>query len=579
MKKTIAYFIIAVITLQFGHVNAQNTNGLPNNGLTHKMSESEKLFMNQVAKETFSTTLPPSGPIRNIAEFEPAEAVIIAYLNGFGLPYSVIKDLSNTGKVKILAKSSDQATITSNLNSNSVNTANCSFITTTAIDSWWTRDYTGWFIADSSSNVAVVDFTYNRNRPNDDVATALEASSLSVPLYGMALTHTGGNYMCDGYNNAISTVLVTEENTSLTETQIKQKASDYLGITNYMIVADAQGQYIEHIDCWGKYLAPDKILIDSVPSSDTRYSNYEAAAAYFAGTDCAYGYKYKVTRVLIAGSSETSAAEPYSNSFIFNNRVFVPIKGGTSAAHDTAALVAYRKAMPGYIVKGYTASSGAAWYGTDALHCRTHEIADREMLYVEHFPLHDTVFSTTGYQIDAKVISYAGRNIEAGYPKIIYRVNQGQWDSIPMTFVSNHNYTGVIPNQIAGDSIYYYIKAKDVLAKFAYHPFIGKPDPHKFVAGSVSTGIASLTKESGLVFYAYPNPNNGKFSLYLKSGKAEEASVQIFNTTGSLVYMRSLNLESGVNINKIDLKAVSQGVYFIEIKTSSELITKQLIVQ
>jgi len=576
MKKISLLFLTAIAILNFGQLYAQVDNGLPNNGLSHKMTENEKLGMGDLNK-TFLTTTPPVGPIRNIAEFEPSEAVIIAYKNGFGLPYSVIKDMAITGNVIIACPSSSQTSVLSLLNSNGVNTANCSFLTT-ALDSWWTRDYTGWFIADSSNHVAIVDFTYNRPRPNDDAVAALEASLLGITMFGMNLTHTGGNYMCDGYNNAVSTTLTVTENSTLTQTQIEQAAYDYLGITNYMLRPDAQGEYIEHIDCWAKYLAPDKILVDSVPATDAQYSQYEAAAAYFASTNCAYGYPYKVYRPLISGSSETNA-EPYSNSFIFNNRVFVPM-GGYSAAHDTAALLCYRKAMPGYIVKGYIASGGAAWYGTDALHCRTHEIADRSMLYIEHLPLHGLISSTTGYDINAKVVSYAGNSIAANYPIVKYRINHsGQWDSLAMSYVSYLNYSANIPTQTAGDTIYYYIKAKDTPGKKAFHPLMGQADPHYFIADGTNVDIPEMVVNPELSFFTYPNPSKGNFILFLKSNYTENATLHIYDITGSIVYTETFDLQSGNSMKKINNENLTAGVYILEVKTNSDVMTKQLIIQ
>ena len=575
MKKHYSLLVISLITINFVQLFAQIDNGLPNNGLTHKMSESEKLLMNN-KKTNLLFTNPPVGHVRNIAEFEPSEAVIIAYKNGFGLPFSLIKDMSNTGKVIIAASSSNQTTALNLLNSNGVNTANCSFLTT-LLDSWWTRDYTGWFIADSSNHVAVVDFTYNRPRPNDDAVTTLEANYLGITMYGMDIVHTGGNYMCDGYNGAISTVLVEEENTSLTTSQIEQKMLDYLGINNYFIRPDAQGEYIEHIDCWAKTLAPDKILVDSVPATDARYSQYEAAAAYFASTNCAYGYPYKVYRPLISGSSETNA-EPYSNSFIFNNKVYVPM-GEYSAVHDTAALQCYRKAMPGYVVKGYNSSGGAAWYGTDALHCRTHEIADRAMLYIEHFPLFGLINSTTGYDINAKVVSYANHNIASNYPMVIYKINQGQWDSLTMANISYLSYRATIPVQNAGDTIYYYIKAKDVTGKLAYHALMGQADPHFFIADGTQVETPENKINSEFSFFTYPNPSNGNFVLFLKSNYLGNALIQIFNITGEIVYSENFKIVNGNSMKKITTNNLTQGVYIIEVKTKFDVFEKKLIIE
>lgn len=575
MKKIYLLAFATMNVLFGGQILAQEDNGLPNNGLTHRISEPEKLFMDSYIPN-FLVTNPPVGPVRNIAEFEPSEAVIIAYKNGFGLPYSVIRDLSFAGKVIIACPSSSQTTALNLLNNNGVNTTNCSFLTT-ALDSWWTRDYTGWFIADSSNQVAIVDFTYNRPRPNDDAVTALEANLLGITMYGMDLEHTGGNYMCDGFGNAVSTTLVATENASLSQAQIQQEVLDYLGISNYMLRPDAQGEYIEHIDCWAKFLAPDKILVDSVPGTDPRYSQYEAAAAYFASTNCAYGYPYKVYRPLISGSSETNA-EPYSNSFIFNNWVFLPL-GGYSAAHDTAALECYRKAMPGYIVKGYTSSGNAAWFGTDALHCRTHEIADREMLYIEHYPLFGLINSSTGYDLQAKVVSYAGNSIATNFPKVIYKVNQGVWDSIPMTYESYLTYGANIPTQNAGDTIFYYIKAQDVSGKTAYHPFIGEPDPHYFIADGTASELQETVIDPSMSFFTYPNPCNGEFITFLKSNYSETAYLQMFDITGNLVFNEEFTLKSGNSMKKVSTENLTSGIYIVKIQTTSGITTNKLIIK
>jgi agmatine/peptidylarginine deiminase len=584
MKKISFYLLIVAFAFNLGRSYAQDNSPLIDNGLKHIYNESV-LFNSPNPVKGILTTNPPVGPVRNIAEFEPAEAVVIAYLSsggGFGLPNACLKDLS-ASKVYIICPSSNQSAATSALTSAGANTANCSFITVSAVDSWWTRDYTGWFIADSSNKVQVVDFTYNRNRPNDDAFTTTEASYFGITMYGMALTHTGGNWMTDGYYGAISTVLVKEENatdSSNNAANIRTKVLNYLGISNYQIVPDAQGQYIEHIDCWGKLLAPDKILIDSVPSTDAQYAKYNAAAAYFASTNCAYGYHYKVFRPLISGSSETNA-EPYSNSFIFNNRVFVPTVG-LNAAHDTAALNLYRKAMPGYSVKGYYASSSSAqaWLGTDALHCRTHEIADRQMLYIQHYPLYGKISSTTGYDINAKVVSYAGRAIATNYPTVIYKVNHGgQWDSIPMTLVGYHSYKGTIPTQTSGDTIFYYIKAEDVQGKLAYHALMGKADPHFFIADGPTGGINNLNIDPEMSFFTYPNPSKGAFYLFLKSNYSDKASIEIYNVTGNLVYQDNFEFETGSNKKIINLDNISQGVYILEVRTNSGISTKQLVIQ
>lgn len=573
MKSTTRISLFCILIVSSFSVFGQIDNGLPNNGLRHRMSDEER-SLNMTVRHTFVVTNPPTGPVRNIAEWEPTEAVIIAYQNGFGLPLSLIKDLSNTGKVIIDCKSSSQTTAMNTLTSAGVNTANCQFLTTT-VDSWWTRDYTGWFIADNNNHVAIIDFPYNRpSRVNDDAVPSKQATLLGIPIYGMEVEHTGGNYMCDGYGNAVSTDLVEDEN-SMTTTQINQQMLDYLGIDNYMIRPDALGDYIKHIDCWAKLLAPDKILIDSVPVSDPQYADFQAAKAYFASTNCPYGYPYKIYRPLIASSS---GDEPFSNSFIFNNRVFVPL-GGVSATRDSAALNCYRTAMPGYIVKGYNSSGGAAWYGTDALHCRTHEIADRQMLYIEHFPLWGTINSPGGYDVDAKVVSYGDHNIAVGYPKVVFKIGKlGAWDSLAMTSLGSLQYQATIPEQTDGDTVYYYIKAKDVTGRIACHAVMGKLDPYWFVVESTVSAPA-VVENPQLSFFTYPNPCKGSFILFMNSGYSGMADLKILDITGKVVYEQVLEAGSGNTKYRIQAGELKPGAYLLEVKTPYNVETSKFLVR
>ncbi len=271
--------LITIFTISFSFSQREKP-------LTHNISSWEKELMKSSTR-SFSETSPPSGDIRNIAEWEPMQGVIVAYTGEFGVPISLIAEMSQDCKITtIVANSSEQNTVNNIYSSNGVNLANCSYKYQDP-DSYWTRDYSPLFIA-VDNELAIVNFPYNRPRPNDNDVPILIANDLGIDLYGMNVTHTGGNYMCDGYRIAASTDLVWEENTSMTHTQINTKMQDYLGITTYHVTADPLDDYIKHIDCWGKFLDVDKVLITQVPTSDYRYNDYETVANYFAAQNCSW---------------------------------------------------------------------------------------------------------------------------------------------------------------------------------------------------------------------------------------------------------------------------------------------------
>ncbi|GAI72634.1 unnamed protein product, partial [marine sediment metagenome] len=315
--------------------------------------------------------------------------------------------------------------------------------------------------------LGVVDFEYNRPRPNDNAIPSAYASDQGLPLYEMPLTHTGGNYMTDGQGIAISTDLLETENPGLSHSEIEQIASNYLGINTYHMVPDVNGEYIEHIDCWAKYLSPDVIMIREVPSDHSQYDEIEAAVDYFELQTSCYGTPYEIVRVY------TPNNEPYTNSLILNDKVLVPIK---NSEWDDEAIDAYENAMPGYEVLEFTGT----WQSTDALHCRAKGIVDRYMLYIEHTPLTNQEYNPDGYEIQAKIISYSEENIISDDTRLYWKVENGSWNYEILQSIGSDYYTATIPDQEVNVTIYYYFHAKDNSGREENHPYIGAFDAHMF---------------------------------------------------------------------------------------------------
>ncbi len=416
----------------------------------------------------FTETPPPPAPVRPVAEFEPASHVLIRY--PLGIPVSLVVQLANTAQVICIVSSSQQNAATSAFNNAGVNMANVSFMNA-ATDSYWTRDYGPWFVYDGNGIFSVMDFVYNRPRPNDNMIPQLFATQQNWNYYGMNLQQTGGNYMNDGIAAGMQTTLVYEENGN-NQTNVNTKMHDYLGLESYHVIADPNNTYIDHIDCWAKLLAPDKVLVRSVPTSHAQYDEIEAAANYFATHNCSWGYPYRVYRV------NTPSNQPYTNSLILNKRVFVPTVGG---AYDAAALQVYRDAMPGYEVIGVPQSGSAPWESTDALHCRTHEIPDKNMLHLAHIPRHGIVDPADSLDFSVDIIAHSGQSLYSDSLFISYKIANGPWQRSMLLPQNRNSYSGWISGYAAGDTIRYYIHAADQSGRSYDHPVYAALDPHLFV--------------------------------------------------------------------------------------------------
>lgn len=489
----------------------------------------------------------PEAPVTALAEFHPMGGVMIAY--PLGVPVSLVRELSLITNVKVLVyPASDSNTAKSYFQSSGVNIDNVQFWVVNH-DSYWTRDYGPWFILDGNDDIAVVDFTYNRPaRPHDDAALVSVTNKMGMERYEMPMVHTGGNYMVNGYGTAASTSLILEENPNQTEASLTNMAHNYLGVDNYLITNDPLGDYIAHIDCWGKFLAPDKVLIGQVPANDPRYSEYEIAANLFANTVTAWGNHYQVYRVYEPGSG--NYVTPYTNSLILNDHVFVPVTG---TDWDDDAIDVYEQAMPGYTIVPVMESYYTPWYNTDALHCRTHELADKDMLYIRHFPICTSQNGSVNQRITAIVKPLSGEPLVQDSVRVYYRINEGEWQSVPMQQLSGDEYEAFILAEYDAD-VDYYIFAKDQSGRRECHPYIGAADPHHYTASLDGISVSEVERFQVDVF---PNPATDRLVV-----RGEELrSVEVYDSFGRLVTTFAVT----GTMQMMDCTSWPAGVYLLNI--------------
>lgn len=475
MKKLFSLIAIAALTTVMT-VQAQERK--PDWARWHYLSEEE--MNTPVRNENFVETDPPTGTPRFVGEFEPMQGVMIRY--PLGIPTSLVVQLANNCHVYCVVSSSYQSSAQSSFQNAGVNMNNVTFVNAPT-DSYWIRDYGPWYIFEDR-NPAIVDNRYNRPRPNDDNMSEVFANFWNIPLYGMNLEHTGGNMMEDGRGHGVSDELVFQENYN-NETNVRNKMRDYLGIDPYHVTIDPQGDYIAHVDCWGKYLAPDKILIARMPQNNPRYQYYEQVAQYFETTNCCWGYPYRVYRVdePVTDNYDNTLA-PYTNSLILNKTVYVPL--GSNSTYNQQALQVYRDAMPGYEVVGVANNDySISWQNTDALHCRTRGVMDFNMLFVDHRDvLHGTEEWQEEYPVVSKFIAYSGMDLKQDSLLVYYSVAGGEYQVAQMTATGNPDeYVGYITGYQAGDTINYYVFGADESGHRYTQPVFAELDPHQFIVG------------------------------------------------------------------------------------------------
>jgi agmatine/peptidylarginine deiminase len=534
-----------------------------NQPLSHIPTPDELARWDEIGTD-FVPTDAPVGPVRNIAEFEPTEAILVRY--PFGVPVTMIKEIADDCKViTLVANESQENAVRSQYEYNNVNLQNCEFIHA-ASDSYWSRDYGPWFIVDGNNDVGIVNFIYNRPRPNDNQVPVHVANHLGISYYNMGIEHTGGNYMCDGYGNAASTDLVWEENPSMTHEEIDDIMLEYLGIEQYHVTDDPLDDYIKHIDCWGKFLAPDKIIIGQVPQSDYRYEDFEAIAEYFATTMSPYGEPYRVYRVYTPGGYPST---PYSNCLIVNKKVLLPQSG---SQWDDEAIASYEEAMPGYEIIGVPYGS---WENTDALHCRTHEIADREMLYIKHYPLVGVQPVQDDYTVSMDVTSYGDHAVYPDSMYTVYRVNEGEWDTITMTLSDENTWSALLPSGGETSKMEYFVHAADESGRSEEHPYIGRHDPHKFYVGE-PVGINEFMELQEV--NCYPNPANENITISFTLNTSQTVGISFTDQEGKVVRQPEKRYYSKGSHNvSFAVANLTSGVYFYTLNSGSCTISGRFV--
>lgn len=536
--------------------------------LTYEELENHKNGVRE--SKSITPTAPPDGFVRNIAEWETNQGVIVAYpkwYQEFGIPVSLIQQMAEITHVYIIYYyESDLPDIQSQLTSGGVNTDNVTYHNIPQ-NTYWTRDFSPWFIQHGDvPEVGIVNFDYNRDRPDDNNVPVEFGALLDIDVFGMDVVHTGGNYMCDGMGKAASTTLVYDEN-SISDALVNTRMEDYLGITDYLVVEDPMDDYIYHIDCWGKYLDVDKVLVGEVPESDYRYEDYEAAADYFANHPSSYGNNYEVYRAY------SPDGQPYTNSLIMNGHVFVPVPAsGAAADWNDEAIAVYQEAMPGYVIHAVENTTAPEWQSTDALHCRTHEVPDVEMLHIYHSAYYGLQEPADNYPVSAEIVSYGGNDLIADSLRVYYRVDEGNWQYVLMSNTSGNAYTANIPSQASGSTVEYIIRASDMTERTESHPFIGFPDPHTFVIDGTSA-IETVNSSMSI----FPNPTNGKLSVAMHYLNEENAVLEILDVNGRVCRHENLSNTGDYKLLRFDVSDLPSGAYVVKVTSDSQAIIRKFI--
>jgi hypothetical protein len=97
-------------------------------------------------------------------------------------------------------------------------------------------------------------------------------------------------------------------------------------------------------------------------------------------------------------------------------------------------------------------------------------------------------------------------------------------------------------------------------------------------APSTNTAIQEIKQSGSEKLRLFPNPTNGDFILAYDSRENETGTICIIDISGREVSNHPVRLTSGENSLEQSTSQLQNGIYLVQLKTSTETITKKLAV-
>lgn len=249
----------------------------------------------------------------------------------------------------------------------------------------WVRDNGPIFVMDEEENLALLDFGFNgwgNDTPAelcDDVPAAI-ANEIDLPIVDLnALVIEGGAFEVDGKGTFLATkssILKDDRNPNLTQTEVEDYLTTYLGITNFVWLEGISGLEITDMHIDGFARIHDEHTIVSMDSSALIYWEVPPAdiSTLFNATNVE-GVPFNFVNLPLTQNNVTTTWDEnlgfkgsYVNYYVGNDAVLVPTYND---ANDNDAIAILETVYPNRTVTGIDVRN--LYYGGGMIHCVTQQ--------------------------------------------------------------------------------------------------------------------------------------------------------------------------------------------------------------
>lgn len=564
-------------------------------GLPHTLAPSEvpliPAYRESRAGLDRGITTPPDFAPRTMAEWEEVQALTIAWISYPSILKQIVAAAKTECEVVIVCP--DQNEVTDYLMGNNAggplpDLDNISFVHAD-INSVWIRDYGAECIyADQVDSLYLLDWIYNRPRPDDDASADAVANALGIGIYSTSqapndLVHTGGNFMADGFGTAFSSNLVIDENgangefnqTVKTPAQVDALMQTWMGISNYIRMETLPYDGIHHIDMHMKLLDEETLLVGEFPQGESDGPQLdENMGIIMANETSVFGDPYRVIRIPMPPSTggewaPDASYRTYANNLFVNGTVIVPTY---RTEYDTTALRILHEALPGYRIVGIDCDNSGSNIisASGAIHCITKGIGVNDPLLIKHQRLHDTYDTQNPYEVTAWMRHKTG--IAAA--NLFWTTDTTQtWNQVAMTDIGDNDHSAAIPAQPAGTTVYYYVQGIAVSGKTQVRPIVAPDGWWSFRVLDANTAVVEA--QGPAIADLFPNPCTSHVSLKLENSAG--ALVSILDVTGRTVLSYKGTRVPNEGRLLLDVSMLPTGTYALTVASSKGTATRKLM--
>lgn len=530
-------------------------------------------------------TQPPSFPVRTMAEWEEVQAVVVTWTSYTGILKQIVRHAAAECRVIIVCSSPSQVTNYLQNTSYGGPIADMSNITFMQedFDSIWVRDYGPETIyRNEVDTVMLLDWIYNRPRPDDDDLSDAIADELDLTIYSTTqapydLVHTGGNFMADGFGTAFSSELVLEENgpngdfnqTVKDEAGVDAIMAQFMGITpgRYIKMQTLPYDAIHHIDMHMKLLDEERLLVGEFPVGLSDGPQIESnIQQVVAGYNSTFGTPYELVRIPMppstgGGFPPSASYRTYANNVFINGTVLVPTY---RTEYDTTGLRILRESLPGYNVVGIDCDDSGQNIisASGAIHCITKTIGVADPLLIKHQALDDTYETEVPYAVDAYIRHRSG----IASASLYWTVDTAQgFAQLPMMSMGGDNWSGAIPAQPSGTEVFYYIEGEANNGKVQVRPIVAPDGWWNFDVLGIGAG---MEERAPVIADVYPNPTSSVLVVAVAKGSAGTVRVRLMDALGREV----MKLHEGRLPDDgrlfADIGALAEGTYLVVVEAA-----------